>query len=96
LKLLNAVNERLLLVERSFIIDQGLWSDAPMKRHVVFSAAKSRDMFPNSPFALILDPALRWSRGNGDECLAEIRMAFTKLHYCVESANHLLQMDNFY
>jgi hypothetical protein len=95
-RLLSAVNERLLLVERSFIIDQGLWTDAPMKRHVVFSSAKTRDMFPNSAFALILDPALKWNRDKNSDRLEEIKMAFTKLQYCIESANHLLYIDNFY
>lgn len=94
--MVNAVNERLFLVERAFILEQGLWLDAPMKRHVIFSVAKNRDIFPNSPFALILDPALRWSKNNEDESLEEIRLGFTKLQYCIESANHLLRIDNFY
>jgi hypothetical protein len=53
-------------------------------------------MFPNSVFALLLDPALKWSRAGAQEqaeYLEEIRMAFTKLTYCIESANHLLHID---
>lgn len=70
-----------------------------MRRHVVFSSAQSRDMFPNSVFALLLDPALKWSRATVQEkveYLEEIRTAFTKLTYCIESANHVLQIDDFY
>lgn len=71
-----------------------------MQRHVIFSPARSRDMFPNSAFSLLLDPALKWSRAIDEkervEYLEEIRMGFTKLIYCIESANHLLHIDDFY
>ncbi|KAI6191585.1 hypothetical protein M3Y97_00244000 [Aphelenchoides bicaudatus] len=77
-KLLNAVNDRLFLVERSFIVEHGIRANSPMHRHVIFSPAQSRDMFPNSAFSLLLDPALKWSRAIDEreriELLEEIRM----------------------
>lgn len=92
--LLNVINDRLFLIERSFIVEHGLSSNSPMQRHVLFSPSESRDVFPNSAFAFILDLSVRWTRSKEEECLEEIRVAFTKVQWCIESANHLMQIDH--
>ncbi|KAI6205494.1 hypothetical protein M3Y94_00798700 [Aphelenchoides besseyi] len=95
--LLNAINDRLMWIERSFVFDQGVY-DNPLQRHVIYSPGKHRDVFPSIAFPGIIDPAIEWTRSSTvddrERCLEAVRLGFAKLQYSIESATLTMYIDD--
>uniref|UniRef100_A0A0N5BHI1 PA domain-containing protein n=1 Tax=Strongyloides papillosus TaxID=174720 RepID=A0A0N5BHI1_STREA len=91
------INNILQDIEKSFIIEQGIYPERALYRHAVF-APNQHDSYSGKVFSLILDPATEYKNyiNIGDKKEAErwlkvVELGFTKLQYAIESA--ILTMD---
>ncbi len=83
-----------------YIIIAGIYRERATYRHVIYSVS-AHDSYSGSPFACIIDPAVNWRRcidesnaTGADYWMRSTRIGFTKLQYAIESAVHLLRLDD--
>lgn len=53
------LNDRLQNIEQAFILDRGIYSERNFYRHSIMTSTDN-EFYKGVPFALILDPALKW------------------------------------
>lgn len=97
------LNNRMQYIERAFIIEQGIYPERAEFRHLIFTSSSIHNDYGNLLFGGILDPALQWRNaliiGNISKANYWIKMmkiGLAKLHYSIESAILILDMDGYY
>jgi len=100
LKQTEMINSRLMNLERCFILQRGIYRERDFFRHSVFSPSEYPEAIAlGSAFALVLDPAIKWSmerrEGERNKWLHRVREGFANLQYTIESATHMLNIDGF-
>ncbi|KAM3728739.1 Glutamate carboxypeptidase [Dirofilaria immitis] len=97
------LNNRMQYIERAFITEQGIYPERSEFRHLIFTSNSIRNDYGNLLFGGILDPALQWynasvtgNLNNANYWLKRIKIGFAKLHYGIESAILILNMDGYY
>lgn len=103
MKQLEMLNNRMQFIERAFITDQGIYPERMEFRHLIFTNTNIPSDYGNSLFAGIMDPALQWQNetifGNSNTAnywLKNLKIGLTKLHYAIESAILIMNIDGFY
>ncbi|KAI1724302.1 peptidase family m28 domain-containing protein [Ditylenchus destructor] len=96
------INSRLQMIERCFIINDGIFKERSFHRHAVFSPSEHDAVYSSINFALILDPAIKWAlavknkssdESRSDYWLETVRIGFSKLQYSIESAILVLNLN---
>ncbi|VDK79354.1 unnamed protein product [Onchocerca ochengi] len=97
------LNNRMQFIERAFIAEQGIYPERAEFRHLIFTSNSIHNDYGNLLFGGILDPALQWYNssitGNLNQAnywLKRIKIGFAKLHYGIESAILILNMNGYY
>ncbi|EFO20077.1 hypothetical protein LOAG_08413 [Loa loa] len=97
------LNNRMQYIEQAFIAEQGIYPERAEFRHLIFTSNSIHNDYGNLLFGEILDPALQWHNalvtGNLNKTnywLKMMKTGFAKLHYGIESAILVLDMDGYY
>uniref|UniRef100_A0A8R1XT94 Peptidase M28 domain-containing protein n=1 Tax=Onchocerca volvulus TaxID=6282 RepID=A0A8R1XT94_ONCVO len=97
------LNNRMQFIERAFIAEQGIYPERAEFRHLIFTSNSIHNDYGNLLFGGVLDPALQWYNasvtGNLNQAnywLKRIKIGFAKLHYGIESAILILNMNGYY
>lgn len=96
------LNSRLNYLERSFIIEQGIYPERSSYRHLIFTTSYHNE-YGAAGFAGIIDPAVEWrnemAHGNSKKAkhwLETVKIGLTKLQYAIESATLVLSIEGYY
>lgn len=90
-------------IERAFIIEQGIYPERSEFRHLIFTSNSIHNDYGNLLFGGVLDPAMQWHNASimGDLNRANywlkiMKIGLAKLHYGVESAILMLDMEGYF